>query len=577
MTKRAYTVDWLRPDDAAAIAAVEAQVHSPEHRAGARLIWAQLQETEQDGRNISLGLYYGTRLVGFGLGFVMRSRREMADFFDAPLPAQLDPEQSTIYVSDYVVLPKHRQASRLISAAFSRFARVRDDLCNLPIDGFSTAEYAEKWRERSRFIAKLGWQAAGRFPFHDKKLGVTLNWLCFERIPQPRHTALTIEAALRSPRMFDAEHGALTIGQLSSLAAWEALRPHWNALLDATDTPSPLHTWEYLRTWHAYFGLVAEPLIIVALKNSQPVAVVPLQIQPKAFLGQLLGRASLPTETYRPRPYPTFIGNRFAKTALYEYLATNDQDWASLVLCTPSLDTELIARLRRKSLLVIARAGPLCHRIDLQSTSWAAFLSSRPAAMQEAFAAGGKLFDDPVRFEWLQVADDPKTLEEFFVQEQHAPDDETGLGTSVTGQQIAFYRELANRYAAELGMFSARLLAGDQVMASLLGYLWRRQLHVIHVTRSAQHAPELTAILALGHLIEHCFSRQLCQFISLPDLSYAATAAWATHSAPATVVCAERNGLAGKLRHALNRIRNVRRAANEPGSFSSHTPSGRHP
>src|SRR6185369_3401664 len=111
-----YTVGWLLPEDAAEAAALEARTHVAEHRAGVDLITAQLVTTESGARNLSLGLYHlaadSSRpvLVGFVLAFVMRSRREMAEFFNAPIPEQLDPDGRTIYIADWTIEHAHRRA-----------------------------------------------------------------------------------------------------------------------------------------------------------------------------------------------------------------------------------------------------------------------------------------------------------------------------------------------------------------------------------------------------------------------------------------------------------------------------------
>ena len=118
MERSGYSIGWLLPDDAAEAAALEERTHPAEHRAGEQLIAAQLETTECDARNLSLGLYHraagATRpvLVGFVLAFLMRSRREMAEFFDAPIPEALDADGRTIYIADWAIEQAHRRANR---------------------------------------------------------------------------------------------------------------------------------------------------------------------------------------------------------------------------------------------------------------------------------------------------------------------------------------------------------------------------------------------------------------------------------------------------------------------------------
>src|SRR5262249_32647451 len=146
-----YTVGWLLPEDAAEAAALESRTHAAEHRAGEDLIAAQLVTTESGARNLSLALYHRAadasrpRLVGFVLAFVMRSRREMAEFFDAPIPKALDPEGRTIYIADWAIEPAHRRAFKFMAVKLAEVFAADEEARHLPVDAFSTDAYATKW------------------------------------------------------------------------------------------------------------------------------------------------------------------------------------------------------------------------------------------------------------------------------------------------------------------------------------------------------------------------------------------------------------------------------------------------
>lgn len=555
-----YTVRWLSPADAASVAAVEAKVHSREHHAGEEQIWAQLQETEVDGRNLSMGLYRGNRLVGFGIGFVMRDRREMSEFFEAPLPEGLDPTCKTIYVADYVVLPRHRKASRLIAAKYAHVVRNRDDLRILPMDGFSTSEYENKWRERAKFVGKLGWRMAGSLPYQDTKLGTTLYWLHFDRIPEyAQPPKIALDKPLEAATTVMDTRGDITVGCLALPAVWDALRPHWNELLNA-NAASPLLTWEYLRTWHVHFGLIETPCIIVALRAGRPVAVLPLEAKFKASMGRCIRHLVLPTETIHLRPFPLLYTDDAALQAVIDYLLARKDVWDGLELCLPAMQTALVAamsvRLRKSGHLNLSHRGPVTHQISLDG-DWPKFLHSRPPQLQTLLTQAETQMAQlgELHFEILALATSPETLHAYLQLEFSSPDDEAHLGAGTSAHQIAFYTELVEKYAKELGLFVGMLRVGDKPAAGIIGYRWRRQVHIVHITRDADYAPHDAAMLILARLIESCHREGAFDSIHYPDLPYLNPADWATHSIASNVLRAENAGFVSRLRHVANLIR----------------------
>ena len=200
-----YSVGWLLPEDAPEAAALEARTHVAEHRAGEELIAAQLVTTESGARNLSLALYYhpadGPRpvLVGFVLAFVMQSRREIEEFFDAPIPEPLDPDARTIYIADWAIEPAHRRAFKLMAARLAEVFESDEEARLLPVDAFSTAEYATKWRAGARWVGSSGFRFVAQYPYVDKRIGRPMFWLHFaphrpqtnERRPLAREGPLT--------------------------------------------------------------------------------------------------------------------------------------------------------------------------------------------------------------------------------------------------------------------------------------------------------------------------------------------------------------------------------------------------
>jgi CelD/BcsL family acetyltransferase involved in cellulose biosynthesis len=296
---KGYVVRWLLPEDALEVAALEARVHLPEHRLGAQTIEGQLAVTEWGGRNLSLGLYHRSAedretLVGFGLAFKVRARREMAEFFEAPVPADLDPDQSTIYVADWGVEPEHRRAAKLIAKRFIEIVSRDEELRELPLDAFATTEYESKWRARTTLAAGAGYRFAGAFPFQHRVLK-QMFWLHFDRVP---HTGA--RATARPER-----DGALRCRVITELRDWADLKLVWNRLLAASPDSTPWQSYAFLTLWWQYLADARPLRIFVVERGGQAVLALPMQISPWSPLPgvrvRMLEPIGMVMEVNRPR------------------------------------------------------------------------------------------------------------------------------------------------------------------------------------------------------------------------------------------------------------------------------------
>jgi len=295
-----YSVAWLLPEDAAEAAALEASIHPLEQRAGERLIAAQLVTTETGARNLSLGLYHRAAvaprpvLVGFVLAFVMRSRREMAEFFDAPIPAELDPDGATIYIADWAIEPTHRRAFKFMAVELAKVFASDEEARRLPVDAFSTPEYATKWRTRARWVLRSGFRFVAQYPYVDKRLGRQMFWLHFEPRRAPTDNG-------RVPT----RDGPLTCRIVKDLRGWADLRRGWDQLLEASPDCTPWQSYAFLTLWWRYLAGDGALRIFVVERGGVPCLVLPMQItQWKRLPGmpvRLLEPIGMVMDVNRPR------------------------------------------------------------------------------------------------------------------------------------------------------------------------------------------------------------------------------------------------------------------------------------
>lgn len=474
-----YTVGWLEPDDAASIARVEAKVHEASQRAGERVIWAQLAETSADGRNLSIGLYRRGKLVGFALAFIARDRREIAEFFDASLPAELDADEPVFYVADIAVRPRHRRATLLLIRHLQRLAVAREDLRAFGFDAFSTREYAAIWTARARFFARFGWSLAAKHEFRDPRLGIEMYWLSFVR--RNEHGAASGSSpagVVKAQRVYG--DGALTVGYVDSVLDWERLEPHWETLRARSPAAPLCESFAYLKRWWAHVGVLGELRILVALRHGLPVAIAPMELVRVPWLGR--ERRHLQFMSGKPEVEALSLlaspDDSEAAGAVADYIAKRADLWDGIVLdAQPSGDAlidPLVHSLERHGMLVATQpaARHVCFRLDddvavLLERHLRRLLPRAPALE----------FESVVAAETLEAA-----LERFVEL-----DEEVGNagGTEWSGRQYAFYLDLARRQERAARLCFGYLESGGRdvaAIAALAGEASFVPLHVISRT-----------------------------------------------------------------------------------------------
>jgi Acetyltransferase (GNAT) domain len=553
---RVYSINWLEPEDAADVARLEAQIHTSDHRAGQQIIAAQLLETTAQGRNLSLGLYHGKRLVGFALAFLAHNRQEVASFFDAPVPAALNAEERVVYVADVAVLARHRRKSSSLLLCLARVVRQREDLRALGVDAFSTEKYLAFWVARAQSLRRLGFELVGWFPFHDTKLQTTMYWLSMRRISRADQEP-TQPRSLRLLRRYASRGSHLVIGEVDPAEDWRVLTAQWAAKLNGSINSSLAHHLCYLRSWWSGPGALGNLLILIAAREGVIAAMAPMQIEETRWLGRPLRRLtfmdSVPELTgvsllARPQDIA-------AISALAEHITTERGDWDSIALMDQRSDDPFVrvleACLRAANLPVSVRPGLSTLSLSIAG-SWNAYLAARPAVFIKRLAAAetGICAMAQLRFETCDASSGAvHALERFVALEAKSPSQRRDA-VSASSANVTFFRTLATRYAAELGLQFAFLVAGRNDIAALLGFTLDRHFYPIHVTWDdtfSQHDPGL---VVTARTLQRMFDANECDSVILGSPAVPARAHWAAQSSPTVSLYGSRDTARGWLLHA---------------------------
>jgi hypothetical protein len=462
--RRTYCVDRLRPEDADAVAKIEQLVHPSDHRVGRNVIWAQLEETECEGENLSLGLYCGTKLVGYLLLFVLQERRKICEYFDVELPAHLNPTEPVVYAADVGVLAEHRQCTRLLSSRLSVLLQARPDLWQLPLEAFATETLSAFWEARAKSTLKLGWVLRNKYPFDDPQLKQTMYWLSFA--PQRRAQTIRDASEFEFDHIVDFAFGddKISVGVVRTTGGWAALEPYWDNLLQQTEDPTVLQSHAFLRTWWSHFEFAGDPFIVVALRNRLPVGIVPLQIAPARRLGSLYRCLTAISEYTSDADFliPSTDQNNNIKNAIAAFICAEHASWDYLSL-TSRANSVLVQLLRKK----LSSSGNFTSITPQEPAS------HDPLPVRDATEDTGLTQVITCR----NPVTAKKALEDYLLVEQAHPiacELEFRLPHRAI---VAFWRDLARNCSDSLQLSVIYWRLGDKVMSACLGLIWNNMFH----------------------------------------------------------------------------------------------------
>jgi CelD/BcsL family acetyltransferase involved in cellulose biosynthesis len=556
---RAYYVDWLRPAHAGAVARLERKVYPADYRAGRKSIREDLEHAERDHSNLSMGAFHRGKLVGFVLAFFEPERARICEYLDIQAPQGVDLSGPGVYLNDLVVHPRHGGAGSMLCARLAHVARTRDDMRTIPVDTFSTDTMADTWAIKARFLARHGIQLAERRALQLAAGGEELHWLVFRHIEEKARSTASLTARLKSRRSIATSNGAIEIGFYDSVADWSALQPHWNALLNRTAGGTVFQTFEYLHTWWALLGLKNQLLLVVALRGEQPVAIAPMQITPRKWLGRELRHLTFvghPSEVDRN----TLLLDPGAHDVIEHIadflLACNDR-WDCAALYEQPPTDEFVktfsAKLRTARYIVSTAPGPECAVVSTAG-HWENFLATKSRSFRKSVRRKLAQLDTvrEARFDSVGAAEEVSAALERYAQvESSSWKPAAGLGIAKSSSHRQFYNQIVKTFATlRAAKFRFLSVAGRDVAATF-GLCWDRtfySLHIAHDDMAALHSPGVT--LTALELRAAFAEREYDTFDFLAGFM-TNKSSWATTTLPTVALFAHRRDWRGWLFHRL--------------------------
>lgn len=468
-------VRWLTPRDARAVARVERTIYPRAGRAGIGEIRFDLKRARDTGANLSMGLFAGTRLVGYFLAWFQPDRAVAFEEFEvsSEIAARLD--GASIYVEDVAVLPAHQHQGPLLFRQWSReILRLHPDL---PLDAFCRPAALGMWLRHARVLGRVDPAGATVERVTDLINAEEWRWLSWPpaagpaaaHVPGPgeAHGAMLEVAGL--PPGFEAR-------VIRTSADWQGLAADWERLAAAMPEAGPFWSLELQATWWRHFGLSRRLQIVTLYHDGRVVGIAPLMVAPQAFFGRLCGTLQfIGDHSLMERPDVLVDpAEPAARELLWRCVAATRADWQAALLY------EQVGEPGRHPLPDALPAGefrarwaaPLLAPHVVLEGGWAAYLAGRSKTLRKSYGRKLRRLEEAGALQFVTddgSADGEQALARYLELETRSWKHAAGQGVGSKAGHAGYYRELCRRLGPQGELRCCYLLLDGAPIAAALG------------------------------------------------------------------------------------------------------------
>lgn len=548
-----YAVRPLLPQHATSAAKLEARYHPVGARTGRGEIIERLECGEAEGVNLSIGLFHGSRLVGYVLAFRDQGYCRAPSFLKNTTPVENNAsDEPAICLVDIVMAYRHRGAAVRLLRQFTACLRMRRDLHQLPVIAYCNDEWWRNCSKHGSLFARFGFELHAVKPLLCTQ-GAVWHCLRFVRIARPSGKSQQLHRALRKVDSSRSAQDGFTIGVLGTFDSWSLLEPYWNILHDQTTAAEGFQTYEYLRTWWSHIGWPARIYIVVVLRDGVPVAIAPMQITVVRQL-RCLNFLGLNTEMDRPTVLVNASVETQAISLIAGYLVQRRQDWDHLALYAQRPDSAflqtLAARLNMAGYLTSVMPGTECACVDIQGT-WTRYLGKKSRGVrkgirrkQEELRKAGQ-----IRFD-VGLPDSSASLFERYLRvETQSWKPGAGLGVAKSSGHLTFYRSLAEEFGAAGRLKFAFLYCDDTPVAATFGIGWHDRFYSLHIAHDERYASYSPGAVLTALELEHNFNDGSYAVFDFLGGFLTNKTSWSTRIDTTTALFVNRPNLIGRAFH----------------------------
>ncbi len=317
--------------------------------------------------------------------------------------------------------------------------------------------------------------------------------------------------------------GALTSRIVTDFAGWEALRPWWDRLLEASTDPTPWQTWDYLTNWWRNLAGRRRLRIVVVESGGTPVMIFPMQITREWMIGvptRLLEPISMMWDVNRPRVALGAPDPRAFQVGL-ETLWGIRREWDSIRIEELPIDDPQARALRDFAEMRGMRfrdvLSSVCPTLRLDQP-WDAFLKSRGPRLRKNLRASLRKLESAgaVRLEvCATVAEVERGFGVMLQLHQRSWKRRKRVGLSLSPQFRSFFRGFLMAMAQRDGARVLVLHCNEQPVAATVAFLHLDtyfSTEIVHDAAWARYSPgtllealELERLMTAGGLRHYDF------------------------------------------------------------------------
>jgi CelD/BcsL family acetyltransferase involved in cellulose biosynthesis len=273
--------------------------------------------------------------------------------------------------------------------------------------------------------------------------------------------------------------GAMTSRIVTDMAGWEALRPWWDSLLEASTDSTPWQTWDYLANWWRNLAEDRKLRIVVVESAGTPVMIFPMQITKEWMIGvptRLLEPISMMWDVNRPRVALGAHDQRAFQVGL-ETLWGIRSEWDSIRIEELPLEDpqarELRAFAERRELWFRDVLSSVCPTLRVDQR-WDDFMKTRGNRLRKNLRASMRKLEGEgaVELQTCSTAEEVEQGFEVMLQlHQRSWKKKKHVGLSLSPQFREFFRGFLTAMAARGRACVLVLRCGDRPVAATVAFL----------------------------------------------------------------------------------------------------------
>ena len=507
MSRVSY-VRYLRHEDAWAISRLERMVYPRRQRNGRRAIAEDLLEAEETDTNLSVGVFEGTKLVGFILAYKCANRSGVFDRFEVRVTKELDLTGSCIYVEDIVCLPGKERRAVLMNSKWQRELQIHAS--GLPLDAFCDPTLRSRWKQHDRLFTRKGLLLDKDLKVQDPVYGQDWYWMSWRVTDIGKPSSERKRLPGKDIREAELPDG-YTVRLIQTEEDWALMSDVWDGIVDRMPKASGFLPFDFLYTWWRHNGISRHLAIIALFYNNKAVGFAPLMLAPKRILGAYRWRIEFIGDQVNMER-PTMIvdsSDPSREELLWRSVLSIRDRWDAAYLREQTLSSaeHPIVPLTENRGYTLSQSPEMISPHVSVRDDWATYLANRSRSLRKSLRRKQRQLEGIGELEYRgyeEKQDGHACLNAYLDVEKrswkHAG--KVSIGSSYT--RSSFYRELVEKLDSS-GRIRFRFLVVDgRPIAATFGVYQNGRFASLEICHDQQFDKYSPGVVLTGYELEEC-------------------------------------------------------------------------